>query len=65
MMCDLCRPSMTYWVSSCYYNVLLFMGDSNGKIDSMRERYQIKSWLSIYCRIKVICVIVIIELSNM
>ena len=64
MTCDLCRPSMTYWVSSFCCNALLCVDDSNGKIDSMRERYQIKSWLSICCIIETICIIVIIELSN-
>ena len=54
----------THWFSSSCCSVFLCIGDSNGKSDSIKQIHQVKSWLLINCRTLVICIIVIIELSN-
>ena len=42
----------------------LYVNDLDNKTYSIRQRQQIKSWLSICCKIGVICILVIIGLSN-
>ena len=62
--CGLCRLSMTIWFPLSCCNAFLCESDLNCKVDPIKYRHQVKSWLSIHNIIEVICTLVIIKLSN-
>ena len=62
--CDLCRLNTIIWFLSSCCNVFLYISDSNSKTKSIKHEYQIKSWSLFCCKTGVICILIIIELSN-
>ena len=58
--CSLYRLNTTVWFLSFYYDALLCVSDSNNKVNMIKHIHQIKLLLSIYYKIRVISIIIII-----